>query len=146
MQLQDFELDEGVVLRSNALSRSTVVVGTWLPVLGGVDRIALVFDHPALCGQRNAVNAQHGDACVWYACSMKHIYSMCMLKASHLLLEGVELPAHKAVVVRVDVGGDKATAPINAAAHGGHVALGQGGEVLQPMQRIAGEMGVNRWW
>mmetsp|Transcript_23383 Transcript_23383/g.73198 ORF Transcript_23383/g.73198 Transcript_23383/m.73198 type:complete len:259 (-) Transcript_23383:34-810(-) len=50
--------------------------------------------------------------------------------------QGGEVPAGERVVVRVDVRGDEAPSPVHPAAHGCYVALGQGGEVVQPVARV----------
>ena len=52
------------------------------------------------------------------------------------LLQRVKLPTHEGVVEGVVVGGDERSAPVNLAAHGGDVALGQGREVVEPVVRI----------
>lgn len=55
-----------------------------------------------------------------------------------LLVQRPVLPADERVVEGVHVGGDERAAPVDAAAHGAHVALGERGEVAEPVGGVAG--------
>ena len=60
------------------------------------------------------------------------------LPVQHLALgpEGVELPPDEGVVVRVDGRGDEGPAPVDAGAKLLHVVDADGGEVVEPVQRV----------
>ena len=54
----------------------------------------------------------------------------------YLLVQGVELPPNKGVVVGVDVCGDEGAPPVYSAAHGADVPHRQRGKVVQPVLRF----------
>lgn len=54
-------------------------------------------------------------------------------RAAHLLPQGVELPAHERVVVRINVRRDEGSSPVDAAAERLDVLHGEGWEVIQPV-------------
>lgn len=96
------------------------------------------YSSPPVCPLKKTENTPvhsltHSDVTVTlYTHSLNiHIYMY-----THLPVECPKLPAHKAVIEGVHVGGDEAAAPVHPTAHGPQVTLSKRGEVLQPVGRL----------